>query len=203
MSRRLACAVAATVTLGAAAGTTLAGTAGTASTTAGPLPGLMVGKAPWPPNNGLFLKARLRALGLPALSAEGVVQHSHEHLDVLVNGRLVLTPAGIGIDSAGRFIAELHTHDSSGIIHIESPKTQAFTLGQFFGVWGLRFTPTCLGGYCTAGASRVWVFVNGRRFTGDPRAIVLRSHQEIIVGYGTFRSIPKPIPAAFPFPPGL
>jgi hypothetical protein len=29
----------------------------------------------------------------------------------------------------------LHTHDESGIIHIESPIEQSFTLGQFLNVW--------------------------------------------------------------------
>lgn len=162
----------------------------------------MVGKAPWPANNGALLAARLKALGLPALKAEGSVQHTHEHIDIVVNGRLLVVPQYIGINFNDQFLAELHTHDASGIIHVESPTIRLFTLADFFGVWGLRFTPSCLGGYCTKGSKRIWVWVNAKRFRGDPRKIALLSHREIVVAYGTFASVPKPLPQTFPFPPG-
>jgi len=167
------------------------------------LPGLMVGPAPWGPNNGLYLKQRLKAIGLHALAAEGVVLHIHEHLDIVVNGRVLRgLPAGLGIDAQGRFIAELHTHDTSGIIHVESPKVRKFTLGNFFDVWGLRFSSRCLGSYCATGKKGIWVWVNGKQVRTDPRKILLRSHQEVVVAFGTFASIPKPIPTAYPFPQG-
>jgi hypothetical protein len=167
------------------------------------LPGLMTSKAPWPANNRALLHARLDAIGLPALRAEGQRLHIHQHLDVVVRGRGYAIPAGIGIDYHERFISPLHTHDFSGIMHVESPKVRRFTLGQWFDVWGLRFSATSLGGYRTHGKERVWVFVNGKRWLGNPRQITLKEHQEIVVAYGTFASIPKPIPTAFPFPPGL
>jgi hypothetical protein len=167
------------------------------------LPGVMVGPAPWGPNNGLYLRQRLKAIGLHALAAEGVVLHIHEHLDMVVNGRVQRgLPAYIGINFQGPFIAELHTHDTSGIIHVESPTVRKFTLGDFFDVWGLRFSSRCLGSYCANGKKHVWAFVNGRRIVTDPREIVLRSHQEIVVAFGTFASIPKPIPTSYPFPQG-
>jgi hypothetical protein len=168
------------------------------------LPGLMVGSAPWGPNNGLYLRQRLKAIGLHALSREGVVVHIHEHLDLVVNGRVLRPglPAYVGINFDAPFIAELHTHDTSGIIHVESPTVRTFMLGDFFDVWGLRFSSRCLGGYCANGEKRVWAFVNGRRIVTDPRKIVLRGHQEIVVAFGTFASIPKPIPTAYPFPQG-
>ena len=111
-------------------------------------------------------------------------------------------PAYIGIDAQGRFIAELHTHDTSGIIHVESPKVRKFTLGNFFDVWGLRFSSRCLGSYCATGKKGIWVWVNGRQVRTDPRKILLRSHQEIVVAFGTPASVPKPIPTAYPFPQG-
>jgi hypothetical protein len=167
------------------------------------LPGLMVGPAPWGANNGLYLKQRLKAIGLHALPQEGLVMHIHEHLDIVVNGRVLHgLPAYIGINLQAQFIAELHTHDTSGIIHVESPTVRTFTLGNFFDVWGLRFSSRCLGSYCAKGAKVIWAFVNGKRILTDPRKIVLRSHQEIVVAYGTFASIPKPIPTTYPFPQG-
>jgi hypothetical protein len=183
----------------AVAGAT-AGGAGSAQT----LPGLMTGKdvAAWGANNGAALKARLEAIGLPALPKEALNFHVHQRMAVLVNGKFVYIPAGIGIDANAKFISELHTHDATGIIHVEAPKAQKFTLGQFFDVWGLRFSAKCLGGYCAKGKRQVMVWTNGRRVLGDPRKVVLKSHLSIVVAYGTEKSVPKPIPAHFPFPKG-
>ncbi len=158
------------------------------------LPGIQTGPAPWAPEIA-HLADRLRAIGLPALTQEGTALHIHQHLDVLVNGRRVEVPAGIGIND-NEFIAPLHTHDPSGVIHVESPTLRSFTLGQFFAVWGVRFTPRCLGGYC--GSLRV--YVDGRRVAGDPTKLKLASHQEIAVVAG--RS-PMRIPSRYSFPAGL
>jgi hypothetical protein len=177
--------------------------ASSAGGTAAALPGLMTSRAPWPANNRALLHARLDKIGMPALRAEGQRLHTHQHLDVVVNGSGYPVPAGIGIDAHGRFIAPLHTHDYAGIMHVESPVVRKFTLGEWFDVWGLRFSSRCLGGYCAKGKKKVWVFVNGRLVLGDPRAVALRQHQEIVIAYGTYASIPKPIPPAYPFPNGL
>ena len=97
------------------------------------LPGELKGPAPWPANTA-ELRPRLTALGLPALAREGRALHIHQHLDVFVEGRRVTVPAGIGIDPAAGFIAPLHTHDATGVVHVESPSAKPFFLGQFFGV---------------------------------------------------------------------
>jgi hypothetical protein len=166
------------------------------------LSGELVGRAPWP-RNITGLRARLDALGLPALAQEGTVLHIHQHLDLYVNGRRVTVPAGIGIDEVQGFISPLHTHDETGVIHVESPDMRTFTLGQFFGVWGLRLTPRCLGGYCADGSKSLRVFVDGKRYSGDPRALPLAAHEEIVVAFGTRAQLPHPIPARFNFAPGL
>src|SRR5262245_12293572 len=124
----------------------------------GPLPGELRGRAPWPANRGR-LEERLAAIGLPALPAEGVAVHIHAHLDVFVNGKRVRVPAGIGIGDD--FIAPLHTHDATGIVHVESPTVRSYTLGQFLAVWGVRFDSHCLGGYCAAGNRVLRVYANG------------------------------------------
>ena len=148
-----------------------------AATKAPPLPGMITTNAPWPANNGPLLRARLKAIGLPALGSEGSRLHTHQHLDIVINGKGYPIAAGIGIDRRDRFISPLHTHDFSGILHIESPAVRKFTLGQFFDVWGLRFSSACLGGYCAKGQKKVWVFVDGSRVIGDPRALELREHE--------------------------
>jgi hypothetical protein len=169
---------------------------------AGALPGLQTGPAPWGANTA-DLAQRLQAMGLPPLSpVEQTVLHIHQHLDIYVDGRKVLVPAGVGIDPAVGY-APLHTHDPSGIVHVESPTVRTYTLGEFFGVWGVRFTPGCLGGACAGGGRQLRVYVNGQAYRGDPTTLALAPHQELVVAYGTPAQLPSPIPSSYPFPPGL
>jgi hypothetical protein len=165
--------------------------------------GLQTGPAPW--NTGLdHLADRLGPLGLTPLPQEALNQHIHQHLDIFVNGKPVTVPVGIGI-YANQFITELHTHDAgaeglpgattrpTGVIHVESPKQTTYSLGQFFGVWGVRFTPSCIGGYCKP--TTPWsVYVNGKLYSGDPTRIALKEHEEIAIVIGT---PPKKIPSTF------
>jgi hypothetical protein len=118
-----------------------------------------------------------------------------------VHGRRVVVPAGIGIGPD--FISPLHTHDTTGVIHVESPDVRTFTLGAFFGVWGVRLTRRCLGGYCARGADRLRVYVGGRPVAGDPRLLPLAAHAEIVVALGTATQLPHPLPTRYAFPPGL
>lgn len=166
------------------------------------LSGIQTGPPPWRAET-TQLRARLGAIGLPALTSEGQVQHTHQHLDLYVDGRQVTVPADIGIDRVAGYLAPIHTHDATGIIHVESPVVRDFTLGAFFDVWGVRFDNHCIGGECDGNGRLLSVFVNGQAFAGDPRSIVLVAHQEIVVAIGIPDALPKPIPASYAFPAGL
>jgi hypothetical protein len=174
-------------------GSSSSGTTPTISNTAG-LVGIQTGPAPW--NPGLdHLTDRLGPLGLQELGAEGEVIHIHQHLDVFVNGKHEPVPANIGIYD-GQYLTELHTHDESGVMHVESPTKREFNLGQFFGVWGVRMNSKCIGGYCKP--ETPWrVYVNGLNWPGDPATLPLKKHQEIAIVIGTKR--PKTIPSTFEF----
>ena len=82
--------------------------------------------------------------------------HIHPHLSLLVNGTSVSVPTQIGIDpslwkdhSLDEFgmqsmpemnmsaMAPLHTHDDSGILHVESTVNRDYTLLDFMNIWGL------------------------------------------------------------------
>ena len=79
--------------------------------------------------------------------------HTHSQLSIIVDERGIVIPANIGIDPTlyrnhtldiygvqqPQQISPLHTHDSDGLIHIESTEIRAFTLGEFLDVWGLNF----------------------------------------------------------------
>jgi hypothetical protein len=158
------------------------------------LPSVLTGPAPWPANTE-DLEARLSAIGLPALSAEGTELHIHQHLDLYVNGTKEVVPAQIGIITSPQVVfSPLHTHDTSGIIHVESPTVRSFTLGEFFDVWGVRFTPTCIGGYCEQGDRTLRVYVDGQLAAGNPTTLELFAHEEIVVTYGPKAELPDPIP---------
>ena len=165
------------------------------------LTGIQRGDAPWPPETS-SLKKRLKEIGLPALTREGTVLHTHEHLDIFVAGQQVAVPSDIGINNAARFTAPIHTHDETGIIHVESPTSRTFDLGQFFDIWGVLFTKDCIGGFCSQGDKNLEVFVNGNMFQGDPRTIELKDHEEIVVTFGTSEELPNPVPSSYAFPPG-
>ena len=158
------------------------------------LPGIQKGPAPWPPEYAA-LPDRLKPLGLNALSAEALAFHIHQHLDVFINGKSVTVPQFIGIDD-GSFITELHTHDSAGIIHVESATKRPYTLGQFFGVWGVRLSPRCIGGYCASPSKPLHTYLDGKLYRGNPNNLILQNHQVIALVYG---KPPKTIPSTYNF----
>lgn len=146
--------------------------------------------------------ARVQAAGLPMLGAEGTVEHIHAHLDVIVDGKPVAVPAEIGIDEAGGGISPLHTHDTTGVLHVESPVKADFSLGQFFTEWQVALSQNQLGGL-TAGDGKVLrAYVNGTPYAGDPAGIVLHAHDEIALVYGTPDQQANP-PSSYDFPAGL
>ncbi len=163
------------------------------------LPGILRTAPPWPADQDQ-LRDRLDAMGFPVLSSEGVVQHIHMYVQVFVDGKQTPVPAliGIGTDSNGTFFSDLHTHDATGIVHLESQSSDRFTLGQFFDVWGVYFTKSCVGNLCASGDKTLQVFDNGKAVTGDPTNLVLRQHHVYVVAYGTPAELPDPIPAEYP-----
>lgn len=166
------------------------------------LPGIQKGNVPWSAEL-IHLKERLSAINLPALSEEGAAMHIHEHLDIFIDGKPTSVPAGIGVNEPASFISPIHTHDNDAVIHVESPTIQKFTLGQFFDIWGVKFTANCIGGYCNENDKTLKVYVNGNLLSGDPREIELQERQEIVVTFGTPEELPKPIPATYAFPTDL
>jgi hypothetical protein len=159
-------------------------------------------RPPWsPPSDaGPFVAAA----GLKVLGKEALAVHYHSHLDVIVNGTAVQVPAEVGFVLANRQavgVTVLHTHDTSGIIHIESPVNAPYTLGQFFTEWGVQLARGELGGLTDGNGDTLRVYVDGREFGGDPASIVLQAHQEIALWYGSTSTKPQ-VPSSYQFPTG-
>ena len=176
-----------------------------------PVPGstvtLSTGPAPWAPPAIADAKdtvAYVTAAGLP-YNEEMLQVHYHAHLDVIIDGKPTPVPPYVGFIVSGQKVtalAPLHTHDSSGVIHIENSVPAKFLLGQFFIEWGVRLSATCVGGYCADATHDFAVYVNGSKYAGDPNQIVLTKHEEIAIEYGAKGSLPKP-PSAYTFTNGL
>ena len=149
---------------------------------------------------------RVAAAGLPGFKQEQLFFHVHAHLDVFVDGQSVEVPPGIGIggDPKVRYfvsqgqpvvgapaspcsrpcVSPLHTHDGSGVLHVENDKERQIDLGQVFTEWGVRFTAECVGGYCAPDKPHK-VYVDGKEYTGDASGIVLKNLEEIALVIGT------------------
>lgn len=140
--------------------------------------------------------------GLPPLEEEGAAVHYHAHLDVIVDGKAVTVPALIGIDESARRISPLHTHTPDGILHVEAPAKDTFTLGQLFIEWNVRLTDGCLGSLCAADGKSVRLYVDGKLRPGDPTTLVLARHQQIALVYGDATGEPQ-VPSSYDFPRGL
>jgi hypothetical protein len=167
----------------------------TSSTPPGALPGELTTEAPWPAN-GAKSAARATALGLPP---EGTTMHEHANVQIFVHGKEEQIPTDVGINPSAGTIQSIHTHDDTGLVHLESSESREFTLGDFFGVWGVRFTPSCLGAYCNEGDNRLQVFLDGEEVTDDLQDVQLDDQTVIVVTYGTPAELPDPIPSSFDF----
>jgi hypothetical protein len=134
------------------------------------------------------LEERRVDAGVPTM-AEGGGEHFHPILEVYVRGEQIPVPVNIGIDPAQppEMMAGLHTHDTSGTIHNEAGTGS--TLGQFFAVWGIPFSPTQLGPNEANGEQRIRMWVDGEPSDayGD---LELADGQQVVVAYGTEDQLP-------------
>lgn len=88
-----------------------------------------------------------------SLNANQILQHSHFTLNVTLEGQPLVVPAHIGAVQVGKGedpllygnhsldkygmegMSPFHTHDASGLIHVESNTIRNFTLGEFLDLW--------------------------------------------------------------------
>jgi hypothetical protein len=121
---------------------------------------------------------------IPCQSASPSGIHIHAHVTIYINGTRIPIPAYIGIASDRSCLYWLHTHDASGIIHVEAPSGSSFILGNFLDIWSQRFQQL---GYPNQLADPTgWqAYVGGQRFTGDLRDIPLERHTLITLAYNS------------------
>ena len=133
--------------------------------------------------------------------------HVHAFVGVLVNGRQYATPDSIGMNGWGPLINvfvnaakcfyDIHTHDATGMIHIEAAQTlpysaTLYTLGNLLDIWDQPLTSTGFAQF--SGMTRIFYvprppvntqYVYGwTEYTGDPYQIPIYTHTAIWIEVG-------------------
>jgi hypothetical protein len=142
--------------------------------------------------------------------------HVHAYVGILVNGLQVAVPDQIGLyvpgpisngyTSTAQCYYYLHTHDATGMIHIESPSSAPrtstlYTLQNVLDVWGITVGPDNVGPF--DGQVRTFVGTvplgtltvqSYTEFTGAPNTIQLYSHEAIWLEVGPTYVVPPNLP---------
>jgi hypothetical protein len=185
------------VALVAGSGSKKAASTSSSGSSSGSEAGLLATPAPWAPQYSGLLQ-RVSGNHFPPQSDTGY--HVHAVLRIYVEGKQVPVPSQIGIDQQDEYLAPLHTHDASGIIHMEATEPYPFTLSQFFTVWGVKFNDSQLGAYKVGGGNVLALYANGEK-VADPAKYVIKPHDRVVLDYGNPKSFVKEFP--FTFPGGL
>jgi len=121
---------------------------------------------------------------------EQSIYHIHVHLTTYIDGQRVVLPKNVGITST--CIYWLHTHDTSGIIHIEAPKQDTFTLGTFLRFWRDQVYATQYP--IELSSTTGWkVYVNGKPYSGDFNRIQLAAHTLVTLAYNSPNARPDTV----------
>lgn len=122
--------------------------------------------------------------------------HQHSLVSIYKEGVRQGLPENLG---RGACNYELHTHDVTGVVHIETDVAKTFTLGQLFALWS---QPLGADGVAGLGAPLRFYVIrddNLTRYMGDPAALELVPHGEIVVVSG---KVPAVLPK-YRWPAGL
>jgi hypothetical protein len=113
--------------------------------------------------------------------AVNVAYHRHALVSIYKEGLRQGLPENVGRSGCAY---ELHTHDVMGVVHIETDVAKTFTLGQFFALWNQPLGVSGTAGL--AGPVRFYLIENEKltRYTGDPAALELVAHREIVIVSG-------------------
>ncbi len=140
--------------------------------------------------------------GIACGTQEYATLHVHTHLAIFYNGKQMQVPEYVGFapNISGGCLYWIHTHDASGIIHIEAPdigppQGGPYTLGMLFDIWGQPLTREGVAGL----SGPVTAYVNGAKYDGDLSSIPLGAHQQVVLEIG----MPLVAPPNYAFPPGV
>lgn len=131
--------------------------------------------------------------GVYCSANEQSVYHIHAYLKIYIDGTNVplvantgIAPMGVTSNANVTCLYWLHTHDASGVIHIESPTTKIYTLSQFFDIWQQKFSSATSPFPTELSSSTGWViYVNGKQVNTDFSHLQLNAHDIITLAYNS------------------
>ncbi|HEY3726421.1 MAG TPA: hypothetical protein VGL51_04555 [Solirubrobacteraceae bacterium] len=128
------------------------------------------------------------------------------HVELFAADRVLLVAAGIGTRpplafsegriSDARCYGDLVTLEPTGVVLIR--RGLKIRLATLFAAWGQPLSRRRLASFAAGPGTEVAVFVNGLRWTGEPGAVVLSRHDEIVLEVGPY----VPPHPTYTFPPG-
>jgi hypothetical protein len=128
---------------------------------------------------------------------EGSVQHIHVHLTIYIDGQNYPLPGNVGIPQGSQgnptCFYWLHVHPQyPGVIHIESPVIETFTLGQFLDEWDQYFSS--LGFPNQLLLKSGWtIWINGHKYNGSLDSVPLDKHNLITIAYSSPKAKPDTV----------
>lgn len=125
-------------------------------------------------------------------------------MELFANQRVIVVPSGVGVAAprrvgpyvrGGACFYPLVTLEPTGVVELTA-RRRPLRLGDLFALWGQPLSPSRLASF---GGAPVRGYVNGQAVSGDPAAIVLRPHLEIVLETGGYVEPHR----SYRFPPGL
>ena len=117
------------------------------------------------------------------------------HLELFAHRRAAVVPAGIGISPRRGCSYASRTRTPTGVFEIRAGAR--LTLGDLFRIWGQPLGPGRLASFRST--RPLLAFVGGHRWRGDPAAIPLKRHAQIVLELDGY--IPPHPDFAFPGEP--
>jgi hypothetical protein len=143
----------------------------------------VIGTQHWPDGAGDGSQGETTSDGIQCAAGMAETYHVHTHLAIIKDGEMLALPANIGIPGSCNY--EMHTHDLTGVIHMEAPAFKRFTLGNFFSVWNKTLSRTDVAGLT---GQPVVAYINDggdvRQYTGNLANIELISHRSVTIQIG-------------------
>lgn len=152
--------------------------------------------------------------GIPCLPTMAEANyHIHVFVGLIVNGRELALPDGLGMKNPGAdsggvtstasCFYYLHTHDAANIVHVEDPSTASrttslHTLGQVFAIWGHSLSGWTIytsGQMFRGEGSQLVSNMTYTKYGGSASGLPLYAHEVIWLQSGTPVLAPSQLPS--------
>ena len=122
------------------------------------------------------------------LNHDGLARHDHATLQIFINGEKEMIPTNVGImtdicNQEGEEMHAVHTHDSSGRLHIESNEDIDIPIGVFFDIWGHHFDETGIFEYRVNSTHELVMTVGGQQINEYDDYLLVNTSDIIEIRY--------------------